>query len=139
MKISAATCAFLVMTAVSDAASQSCPPPRSAPATADTTRSDIVLFARVRAETLRFEGTPEVRAAVSGCPQLDTTRLVIRTNLPQPVQSGVTYRNVVIDARLRAQFSDIECLLAGLPGATAADSAQIRGAPRACLRRDTIR
>lgn len=138
MKLTAATCAFLVMTAVSDAVSQSCPPPRSAPA-ADTTKSDIVLFARVRAEALRFESTPDVRAGVSGCPQLDTTRLVIRTNLPQPVRSGVTYRNVVIDARLRAQLADIECLLADLAGATAADSAQNRGAPRACLRRDTIR
>ena len=138
MKLTAATCAFLVLTAVSDAASQSCPPPRSGSA-ADTTKSDIVLFARVRAETLRFESAPELRGTVSGCPQLDTTRLVIRTNLPKPVQSGVTYRNVVIDARLRANFSDIDCLLADLPGANAADSAQNRGAPRACLRRDTIR
>jgi hypothetical protein len=138
MKITAAACAFLVLTAVSDAASQSCPPPRSAPA-ADTTKSDIVLFARVRAETLRFESTPEVRAAVSGCPQLDTTRLVIRTNLPQPVQPGVTYRNVLIDARLRAQFADIECLLADLAGATVADSARNRGARSACSRGDTIR
>ena len=138
MKLVAAVCTFLALTAVSDAASQSCPPPRSAPA-ADTTKSDIVLFARVRAETLRFDSQPELRASVSGCPQLDTTRLVVRTNLPKPVQSGVTYRNVVIEARLRAQFSDLECLLADLPGAIAADSAQNRGAPRACSRRDTIR
>ena len=138
MKFTAAVCTFLVMTAVSDAASQSCPPPRSAPA-ADTTKSDIVLFARVRAETLRFDSQPEIRASVSGCPQLDTTRVAVRTNLPKPVQSGVTYRNVVIETRLRAQFSDLECLLADLPGAIAADSAQNRGAPRACVRRDTIR
>jgi hypothetical protein len=138
MKLAAAVCTFLVLTAVSDAASQSCPPPRSAPA-ADTTKSDIVLFARVRAETLRLDGTPEIRANVSGCPQLDTTRAVVRTNLPKPVQSGTTYRNVVIEARLRAQFSDLECLLADLPRVTARDSAQNRGAPRACLGRDTIR
>jgi hypothetical protein len=138
MKLVTAVCAFLALTAASDAASQSCPPPRSA-AAADTTRSDIVLFARVRAETLRFDTNPEMRATVSGCPQLDTARVVVRTNLPKPVQAGVTYRNVVIDARLRAQFSDIDCLLAGLAGATAADSARNRGAPRACLRRDTIR
>src|SRR5687768_11784693 len=138
MKLTTALFVFLAVTAVTDAASQSCPPPRSAPA-ADTTKSDIVLFARVRAETLRFDSQPDVRATVTGCPQLDTTRLVVRTNLPKPVQSGVTYRNVMIEARLRAEFSDLECLLADLPGAIARDSAQVRGAPRACLRRDTLR
>ena len=138
MRLTKALCVLLAVTAVSDAAAQSCPPPRSAPA-ADTSKSDIVLFARVRAETLRFDTNPDVRASVSGCPQLDTTRLVVRTNLPKPVQSGVTYRNVVIDARLRAQLSDIDCFLADVLGSTAADSAQNRGAPRACSRRDTIR
>ena len=138
MKLTAAVLIFLAVTAVSDAAAQSCLPPRSAPA-ADTTKSDIVLFARVRAETLRFDTNPDLRASVSGCPQLDTTRLVVRTNLPKPIQAGVTYRNVVVDARLRAQFSDIDCLLADLVGSSVADSAQNRGAPRACVRRDTIR
>src|SRR5688500_20391523 len=99
MKLTTALFVFLAVTAVSEAAAQTCPPPRSAPAV-DTSKSDIVLFARVRAETLRFDTNPEIRASVSGCPQLDTTRLVVRTNLPKPIQAGVTYRSVVIEARL---------------------------------------
>ena len=138
MKQSVAFCIALFLMAASQALGQSCPPPRPG-SPGDTTKADIVVAARIHAESLRFDVSPDVRASLSGCPQLDTARVSMRTNLPRPVQPGVTYRNVTVDVRLRARFSEIDCLIADILPGIGADSAQIRGATSACMRRDTIR
>lgn len=90
-----------------------CPAPRSLAASTDSAKPDIAIRARVEMRELRFDSSPQMSLQVFGCPQVDTSRVVVRTNLPQPVQPGVTYRNVVIDYRLNLKFVDLECYLAG--------------------------
>jgi hypothetical protein len=106
---------------------QNCPAPRSLRATADSVKPDIAIFARVEARELRFNSPPQTSLQLSGCPQLDTSLVVLRTNLPKPVQPGVTYRNVVVDFRLLMKMTDLECYLAGrtCPG-TPRDTTRIR-------------
>jgi hypothetical protein len=92
---------------------QECPAPRSLRATADSAKPDIAIIARVEARELRFNSQPQTSLRLAGCPQLDTSLVVLRTNLPKPVQPGVTYRNVVVDFRLLMKLTDLECYLAG--------------------------
>lgn len=115
---------------------QTCSPPRSAART-DSLRPDLTLIARVHADALRFDSPPDAGIKVSGCPSLDTTHVVVRTNLPKPVRTGITYRNVSADLRITARFSDLNCFLAGLLRTTGADSLVIAGARRACTQPDT--
>lgn len=129
---------LLLATAAEAGAQQACPPAR-ANTRADSARADITLFARVHADELRFETRPDARITAAGCPAVDTSHVTVRTNLPRPAEPGVTYRNVTVDFRLRLFLSDFDCYLADLLGAAGADSAQIRGAARACERGDTIR
>ena len=96
-----------------------CPAPRAA---ADTAKPDIVLMARVQAGELRFDSQPASSLRVSGCPALDTTYRALRTNLPKPVQPGVTYRNVGIDFRMTARLTDLACPVADLLSSLGADS-----------------
>jgi hypothetical protein len=66
---------------------------------------DVEMFARVRAETLEFECTPKVALGVHG----DVARVVHqseRTNLPDEVEAGVTYRNIEVRWRLAAHLDD---------------------------------
>jgi hypothetical protein len=92
---------------------QECPAPRSLRATADSAKPDIAIIARVEARELRFNSQPQASLKLAGCPQLDTSLVVLRTNLPKPVQPGVTYRNIVVDFRLLMKLTDLECYLAG--------------------------
>jgi hypothetical protein len=90
-----------------------CPAPRSLRVTADSAKPDIAIIARVEARELRFNSQPQASLKLAGCPQLDTSLVVLRTNLPKPVQPGVTYRNIVVDFRLLMKLTDFECYLAG--------------------------
>lgn len=92
---------------------QTCPAPRSLRVTGDSVKPDIAIIARVEARELRFNSQPQTSLKLAGCPQLDTSMVVLRTNLPKPVQPGVTYRNVVVDFKLLMQLTDLECFLAG--------------------------
>ena len=106
---------------------QNCPAPRSLRAVSDTTKPDIAIIARVEAAELRFNSQPQTSLQLTGCPQLDTSLVVLRTNLPKPVQAGVTYRNVVVDFRLLMKLTDFECFIAGTPcPATPRDTTRIR-------------
>ena len=102
-----------------------CPPPRSLSLTADSIKPDIAIIARVQAAELRFNSQPSTSLQITGCPQVDTSKVVLRTNLPTPVQPGVTYRNVIVDFRLNMKFADLECVLAGKP-CSPADTTRIR-------------
>ncbi|MGQ0814606.1 MAG: hypothetical protein ACT4O1_09085 [Gemmatimonadota bacterium] len=138
MRAIGAICAFLALMPLADVVAQTCPPPRAA-TPSDTTRPDIAIVARVRAAALRFDVRPSATLQVAGCPAVDTTHVVVRTNLPKPVEPGVTYRNVTVDFRLTTRFRDIDCFLAELLPTISADTAAIRGARRACVQRDSMR
>ena len=90
-----------------------CPAPRSLGTLPDSVKPDIAIIARVQAAELRFNAQPQTSLKLFGCPQVDTSKVVVRTNLPTPVQPGVTYRNVTVDFRLNMKFTDLECFLAG--------------------------
>jgi hypothetical protein len=92
---------------------QECPAPRSLRTAADSAKPDIAIIARVEARELRFNAQPQASLKLAGCPQVDTSLVVLRTNLPKPVQPGVTYRNVVIDFRLLMKLTEFECYLSG--------------------------
>ena len=59
-------------------------------------RPDLVLYAEVSADEVRFAAQPEIRVSLGGCAALDTVRVLERRNLPQPVVVGQTYRNVFV-------------------------------------------
>jgi hypothetical protein len=103
-----------------------CAAPRSLSLSADSTKPDIAIIARVQAEELRFNSQPQASLQLFGCPQVDTSLVVLRTNLPKPVQPGVTYRNVVIDFRLNMKLVELECYLAGRTDCAPRDTARIR-------------
>jgi hypothetical protein len=106
-------CAALVSAGVDSVVGQEppCPPARSAPDSIRGTRPEVVLRGKVTAKELRFASQPQVSVQVRGCPGLDTTRLSVRTNLPKPVQPGVTYRDVQLDFQLSAWLRDIDCAI----------------------------
>lgn len=104
---------------------------RSSAAT-DTAKADVAIIARVNARVLRFNADPATSLNILGCPAVDTSRVVIKTNLPTPVQSGVVYQNITVDFRLKLRFAEIDCLLAdALANSAAADSTSVSRA-RAC-------
>ena len=105
-----------------------CPAPRSLRAATDSAKPDIAIIARVEARELRFNSQPQTSLQLAGCPQLDTSLVVLRTNLPKPVQPGVTYRNIVVDFRLLMKLTDLECYLAGgtCPTPASRDTTRIR-------------
>ena len=90
-----------------------CSAPRSLGATTDSLKPDIAILARVHARELTFNSQPQMSLQIAGCPQVDTTLVVLRTNLPKPVQPGVTYRDVIVDFKLNLKFVDLECYVAG--------------------------
>ena len=109
-------------TASAQQATGACPPPRSLSLLPDSAKPDIAIVARVQAAELRFNAPPSTSLQITGCPQIDTSLVVMRTNLPKPVQPGVTYRNVIVDFRLNMKFAELECILAGKPCAAPRDS-----------------
>jgi hypothetical protein len=122
--------ALLAVVALTDSAPaqqlRSCPAPRSLSLASDSTKPDIAIIARVQAAEVRFNSQPQTSLQLFGCPQVDTSRFVLRTNLPTPIQPGVTYRNVVVDFRLNMKFVGLECYLAGGQNCAARDSSRIR-------------
>lgn len=74
---------------------------------ARTGRPDIVLWAGVHADEVRFATQPHVRVRL--CWGGDTLRVVQRTNIPSPVVAGTTYRNVYVAVELVGRLNG-ECL-----------------------------
>jgi hypothetical protein len=106
---------------------------------ADGTRApDVVIRATVSAREVRFASEPRATVRTPGCLPLDTVIVTERVNLPDPVQPGVTYRDVRVGIEIRAHL-DVRCLpalaadpaLAAACGAPPNTSADPAAAPRA--------
>lgn len=65
---------------------------------------DIEFTASVQADELRFVEPPETDVRFFGEPGHESAAGSDRTNLPEPVQVGVTYRNVRVDYRLASRL-----------------------------------
>ena len=84
----------------------------SSPAIAqDTTASTaVVIFAEVSAREVRFTKQPTIRVVLANG-SVDSVRVIERRNLPDPVQPGVTYRDVTIAVEILGRLN-AECLAA---------------------------
>lgn len=99
-------------------AAQPPPPARTAPTqtpapivrTNDNT--DISITANVTARSLRFDEVPNPTVEFYGHPQRETVWDAQRTNLPRPVQPGVTYRDIGIRLTITSVFADIDRIVA---------------------------
>jgi hypothetical protein len=67
--------------------------------------ADIELVASVQADELRFDEPPETEVRFFGEPGHESASGSDRTNLPETVEPGVTYRNVRIDYRLASRLA----------------------------------
>jgi hypothetical protein len=102
-------------------------------ASAPRGRPDLVLYAEVSAEEVRFDAQPEIRVSLGGCASLDTVRVLERRNLPRPVVVGQTYRDVFVAVEILG-YLEGRCLAERLGArTTAADSARTSGASCAAL------
>lgn len=61
---------------------------------------DVEISARVKARTLRFEEVPETATRFRGSSERETVSGTERENLPENVESGVTYRNSTVRLRI---------------------------------------
>ena len=78
----------------------------------------IILRATASAREVRFASQPRIRVRLCGG-VLDSVRIVERRNLPDPVQPGVTYRDVFIAVEILGHL-DAECLASRITGSGAA-------------------
>lgn len=102
--------AMLALASV-DAAAQDagCP---SAPAAADSTPL-VIVRATATAREVRFGSQPRTSVRATGCAGVDPVRVTERVNLPDPVEPGVTYRDVRVGVEIRADLR-VACLLPAL-------------------------
>ncbi|HYR06370.1 MAG TPA: hypothetical protein VEQ60_01300 [Longimicrobium sp.] len=99
--------------ACAPAAAQEC---AGLPVNTDSARAqgrapDLVIIASASAREVRFESEPRATVRLNGCAALDTVIVTERTNLPDPVQPGVTYRDVRVGIEIRGWLS-VECIAA---------------------------
>jgi hypothetical protein len=98
--------------------------PRSAqageqPSVESARPNDLSITARVTAESLVFRRVPTPRVEFTGHPRRETSWEADRTNLPEQVQPGVTYRDIGITLRITSIFPDIERIVAEALGEVA--------------------
>jgi hypothetical protein len=67
--------------------------------------ADIELLATVQADELRFDEAPETEVRFFGEPGHESASGSDRTNLPEKVEPGVTYRDVRVDYRLASRLA----------------------------------
>lgn len=110
--------AFLTALASAPAAAQECavPAPGADSAGVPERRPDVLIRATVQARELRFQSDPRASLRVNGCELPASAYVTERTNLPHPVQPGVTYRDVRVGVEIRA-WLNVQCL----PALAAAD------------------
>jgi hypothetical protein len=68
--------------------------------------ADIEFVALVQANELRFDEAPETQVRFFGEPGHESASGSDRTNLPDGVEPGVTYRNVRVDYRLASRLAE---------------------------------
>lgn len=61
---------------------------------------DVEISATVKSRELRFEEVPETRTRFWGSPERESVSGTERENLPDEVESGVTYRDSSISLRV---------------------------------------
>jgi hypothetical protein len=66
--------------------------------------ADIEFVASIEAGELRFDESPETDVRFFGEPDHESTSGSDRTNLPEKVEPGVTYRKVRVDYRLATRL-----------------------------------
>ena len=71
---------------------------------------DVILYASFSARALRFNSLPRARVRFCWGDRGDSLRVIERRNLPSPVATGVTYRDVYVAVELRGHLNP-ECLL----------------------------
>jgi hypothetical protein len=100
-----AICALLLLPA--EIRAQCATPPDSPiDAPRDTlSNPDVRIVARVRASELRFNAQPSAAATAAGCVATDTVRVLVRTNMPEPVSPGVTYQDVEVAIEIVTRLS----------------------------------
>jgi hypothetical protein len=69
-------------------------------------KPDVEIAASVRADEVRFECKPDVRVGAHANAPATAESGSERENLPDEVQSGVTYRNVSVRWRLAGRLDD---------------------------------
>lgn len=74
--------------------------------------ADLVITANVTARELKFEVAPDPTVEFTGKPERVTSWEAERTNLPRPVQPGVTYRDIGIRLKIVSVFADIDRIVA---------------------------
>ena len=67
--------------------------------------ADIEFLASVQANQLRFDEQPETEVRFFGEPGHESASGSDRTNLPERVEPGVTYRDVGVDYRLASRLT----------------------------------
>jgi len=80
--------------------------------------ADVVIIANVTARELTFEVVPNPTVTFPGNHERKTLWEAERTNLPEQVQPGVTYRNIGIRLKIVSRFADIERIVAEALGET---------------------
>lgn len=107
-----AAAALLAVTAPPAAAQAPCPSasPTDSAAPPPSRPPDVIVRARASARSVRFRTRPDVEVALRGCAPWDTVVVTERTNLPDPVEPGVTYRDVTVAVEIRS-WLDLRCLV----------------------------
>ena len=70
--------------------------------------ADIELLASVQANQLRFDERPQTEVRFFGEPGHESASGSDRTNLPERVEPGVTYRDVRVDYRLASRLAGVD-------------------------------
>jgi hypothetical protein len=91
--------------------------------------ADLTITARVTARELRFDAVPNPSVEFPGRPERVTSWEAERTNLPRPVQPGVTYRDIGVRLRIVSVFADIDRIVAEALGETPPTDDAPRPAP----------
>lgn len=81
----------------------------------------IILFASASAREVRFASQPRIQVRLCGG-VLDSVRILERRNLPDPVQPGVTYRDVFVAVEILGHLN-AECLASRITGGAGQNAA----------------
>jgi hypothetical protein len=73
------------------------------PQLSDEEVADVEVFTSVRADELRFETVPETKLTFEGEPAERSSSKAERENLPDEVESGVTYRDITVRWQARSR------------------------------------
>ncbi len=116
-KLSLMIAAVLLLLCAASAPAQSSQPETAQPAAAtspqpDEKTADVSITANVTARELKFEVVPNPDVKFTGQPERNTVWEAERTNLPEQVQPGVTYRNIGIRLKIVSVFADIDRIVA---------------------------